>query len=59
MELSQVICEEGFFYTAKICNLNKSFAYTEWMENMKFDKDKQGLNQNSIFEYTYMHIYAF
>lgn len=29
------------------------------MENMKFDKDKQGLNQNSIFEYTYMHIYAF
>ena len=29
------------------------------MENMKFDKDKQGLNQNSISEYTYMYIYGF
>lgn len=40
MGLSQVTC--GGFYSAKTCQLNKSFVYTQWMENMKFDKFDKG-----------------
>lgn len=37
MKLLQVICDK--FDPVKKCKLNKNFAYAEWMENMKVDKD--------------------